>query len=275
MADVKELEERIKKLEEKKSFRELFLQNLFGPLLVALVGGLGALYIQYVANRTQTQLDTTTKQIERMKVAQQMIADLFSDNHERALATEQILTRLLDDEDLEKTIHEQVTHYYGAKVVGAIAAGNFEQASNIVDSVKQIDSPTAKQIVQKAEKEHGAELAKGEKYKAAADLETQGFAALQAGNLADAKKSFAEAAKVAPDYHDVSRISKMVDRASEESDAAKRQALAQEIFEKHSWKVTPEAREELRQQNMVMQSPVQQGPPLRLPERRLPTLEEP
>jgi hypothetical protein len=273
LADVNELEERIKKLEEKKSFRELFVQNLFGPLLVALVGGLGALYIQYVANRTQTQLDTTTKQIERMKVAQEMIADLFSDNHERALATEQILTRLLDDDDLEKTIHEQVTHYYGAKVVGAIAAGNFEQASNIVDSVKQIDSPTAKQIVQKAEKEHGAELAKGEKYKAAADLETQGFAALQAGNLADAKKSFAEAVKVAPEYHDVSRISRMVDRANEETDATRRQALAQEIFEKYSWKVTPEVREELRQQN-IMQSPVQQGPPPRPLERRLPTLEE-
>jgi hypothetical protein len=270
VADLDALETRIKALEAKKSVRELVLQNLFGPLLVALVTGLGALYIQYVANRTQTRLDTTTKQIERMKVAQQMVADLFSDNQQRALATEEILTRVLDDQDLKNAIHELVANYYAAKVVGAIAEGKPEQASTIVDAAKQVDSPTAKLIVEKAQREHGPELARGDKYRIAADAEERGFAALQAGNLAEAKKAFAVAVRAAPEYHNVSDVARLIDKAIEERDAAQRQAMAKGIVERYAFRMAPEAREELRaQQNVATQAPP------RTPAPPLPTLEGP
>ena len=257
MAELSELEQRVEKLEQKKSFRELVVGSLFGPLLVALVTGLGAFYIQYIANRTQAQLDTTTKQIERMKVAQQMVADLFSDNEQRALATEKILTRVLDDDDLEREISGLVAGYYKAKVENAIAAGKPEQASIIVDNAKQVDSDTAKAIVVDAQKTHGAALARGEKRKIAAAAEQQGFAALQAGNLAEAKKAFGAAAAVAPDYHNVGEITRLVDKGLAEPDATKRQEIARAILVKYSFRMEPEAREELReQQSITTQAPL-------------------
>jgi hypothetical protein len=262
VAELSELEQRVEKLEEKKSFRELVVGSLFGPLLVALVTGLGAFYIQYIANRTQAQLDTTTKQIERMKVAQQMVADLFSDNEQRALATEKILTRVLDDDELEQEISRLVAGYYKAKVDNAIAAGKPEQASVIVDSAKQVDSDTAKAIVANAQKTHGAALARGEKRKLAAEAERQGFAALQAGNLVEARKAFGSAAAVAPDYHNVSEIVRLVDKALADPDTAKRRELGRAIFDKYSFRMEPEVREELReQQSMAMQAPVRALPP--------------
>ncbi len=248
MTTEEQLDARIKKLEEKKSFRELLVGSLLGPVLVAMVAGFGGLYVTRIQTATQARLDETTKQIERMKVAQQMVADLFSDNHGRSLATEQILTRVLDDPALVTVIHDLVQQYYEGKVAREIGAGNLQAAYAIVDNARQIDSPTAKAIVKAAELAHPQELEKGKSYQSASVAEAEGFQALTQGDLNQATMAFDRAKKLAPDYHDVSEISGVLHRAGA-GDAATKQAATREIVNKYSWKMPEGVKAQLRQQS--------------------------
>ena len=262
MASAEDLEARIQKLEEKKSVRELVVSNLFGPILVAVVAATGALYVQHLQTRAEAHLDVTAKQIERMRLAQAMVADLFGDNHSRALATEAILTRVLDDAELVKSIRELVASYYEEKLRQQIDAGNLRQASLIVDSAKQVDSPTAQAIVKKAESEHKADIARGRKLTSAALFEAKGFAALEAGNFDEAKKSFTRAAEIAPDYHSVRQISQKLAEAGERPAPKEQQSVTQEIRSKYSLTPPVTSPQETREPaNMMEQRPLRSSVP--------------
>ena len=76
-----------------------FVQYLLSPILVALLG----IYFN-------SRLEATKTDVERMKMAEQLLPNLFGKNHSQALASEKLLSRLVDSQLADEL--NQITEDY-------------------------------------------------------------------------------------------------------------------------------------------------------------------
>jgi hypothetical protein len=258
MADeLEQLSKRVTKLEKTKSLAELIIGSLLSPLLTALIGALALVYVTQVKNASeaaikdqertiQSALDKTTKSIERLELAQKMIPDLFSDNPDRAFATERILEQVVEPQ-LAAEIQAMVEKFFGKKLGDALASGNDQEAAAIVTSADSVGSAAASKVVSSAKQAHPQQLAQVRQYQLASVQEKAGFQALAAGDFGAAHSAFETAHKAYPRYHNVSEISALLAKHGNAPDADARRALTETLIKQYAWGAPPGAIEQLRQ----------------------------
>lgn len=226
--DYRKLEERVTNLEKDKpgSKWRFFFQYLLSPILVVAIG--------IIFN---FQIEKGRKELEQLKIAQSMLATLFSEDKYKTLATKRLMDAVLQSEALKQSIGRIVEDYLSVKFNQSIQNNDIESAKDILDAAKTMGGTVGENIAKKIETDAGSKAVLTQ-YQRAREKELEGFKALIHKDFNIALEKFKEAYSIYKDLHSVSEIYHLLDSNKNNFDDSEvHRKIYKEIIEKYSWKV--------------------------------------
>jgi hypothetical protein len=196
------LESRLSKLES-GSKGEAFMQYLIYPLILALIG----VYFE-------RQIENMKDQTQRMQLAQSMLASMFADNHDEAIASERILAKITD-RDFAAEINKIVEDYYAKKMQADVKNGNIDGAVKIKNALDAVGGSLKDRVTAGVD---ASTLQTVESAKLAAQKESAGYDDLLNGNLAKALEDFDASEKAYPRFHNSYEIARLLRQHRQEFD---------------------------------------------------------
>jgi hypothetical protein len=232
MADIDSLDVRVSKL-EKGSWLTALLQFLIYPVLLALMG-----------NFFSHQIETSKLETQKIQIAQAMVPILFSGNHSQALATEKLLSQVVDPQ-LAAQLNQITEDFYKSDLNSKIKSGDLQGAEKIVSAAQMVNSPISTSIIAAAKQDEAA-YKKIQNVQLAAQKERQGFEALLSGNDDDAVADFRASDAAYPTYHQVFELARLLTSHKKElGDPVGRQAIFKTILDHYSYGMPDDIRSEL------------------------------
>ena len=175
-----------------------FLHSFSSPIAIALVGGIISIVLQ-----------SETSRMDKMKVAEQMLDDVFaSKNYYKQLSLSLMLPQMIDDKNFTDSMKFLINAYIFEEGKQATLAGDEEQYGAISDAAHAfghgtstlVDSLNNNSLTSQAEQ--------------ARQLSRQGMEALQKGDLITAKVKFDNADSSFKGFHSAHEISDLLSNAS-------------------------------------------------------------
>lgn len=200
-----------------------FFQYLLAPIIALGLGFYFNLYLQ-----------EKKSEVQQLELAHSMLPKLFSEETHLALATQKLLNSVLQDEDLKIEIQE------------IIEENLQEKLRNLPSNQREIES---EKIIQAAERVKSPLFEKLTKYESALRSERQGFQYLIDADYEKAIKSFEEAEKTYPTFHQVYDIATLLkNNLNSLDDPNTRRQVTKIIVDEMSWKAPEELLAQLREQ---------------------------
>ncbi|MCP5107594.1 MAG: hypothetical protein GY950_29670 [bacterium] len=234
MEEIKKIEKRLEKL-EKQSFARFFIQYIFSPLLLIIIGAL-----------LNWQLEHKKSEIQKLQLAQEMVSTLFTVDAHRAFITQKLINKVLDKE-LSDEIAQTLEEYYKRKVEKYIEDEDFEAAEKIISAAESIYGELAKELKKVTKTEKAEE--KIDKVKIASAKERKGFEYLLDGKYNEAIKAFDSAEKAYPTFHQVYEIARYLSKLKKEGilgAPGTRKLIFKKIISEYSWKAPKSLLNEMR-----------------------------
>lgn len=200
-----------------------FFQYLLAPILVL---GLGFYF--------NLHLQEKKSEVQQLELVHSMLPKLFSEETYLALATQKLLNSVLQDEDLKSGIQE------------IIKKNLQEKLRNLPSNQRKIES---EKIIQDAERVKSPLFEELSKYENALRSERQGFQYLINADYEKAIKSFEEAEKIYPTFHQVYEIATLLKtNLNSLDDQNTRKRVIKIIVDDMSWKAPEELLTKLREE---------------------------
>lgn len=232
MADTDSLDARVSKL-EKGSRLTALLQFLIYPVILALIG-----------NFFSHQIETSKLETQKIQIAQSMVPILFSGNPFQALATEKLLSQVVDPQ-LSAQLNQITNDFYNSDLQSKIKSGDLQGAAKIVSAAQMVNSGISNNIIAAARQDEVA-YKKIQNVQLAVQKERQGFEALLAGKDDEAVADFRASDEAYPTYHQVFELARLLtSRKKELSDPVGRRAVFKTILDHYSYGMPDDIRSEL------------------------------
>src|SRR4030042_4455173 len=133
--EIKNIQDRLTKLEKSNQHKIRFVtQVIISPILVLIIGFI--LNARLEEKKTSIEEKKTT--IQQFELVQSMLPELFSDDEYIGFATQRIMERVLEDQELKDEISKDVREYYAKKIKDSIAANDPETAQKVVDAAQSV-----------------------------------------------------------------------------------------------------------------------------------------
>jgi len=231
MENLKELEERVTKIEKTNGLR-FYVQTLLAPVLIVLIGTI----INWKIERNKAEN-------QRIELAQKMIPLMFDGKPEQALAAQRLLDKVVEPA-VAKELETIVAGFYNSQTTTALKNGDIKTAQNIMLAANTIGGNVANQIIQKNSKKVTESSNKASE---ASAKEQEGFAMLASGDFVKAQKAFEESNKIYDQYHQTYEIATFLHKNTNAfGDEQKRKALLRTIISDFSAYVSGDILEKLK-----------------------------
>ena len=243
--DIEDIKERLAVLEQSSQSRiRFFLQYLMAPILVVLLGSSMGIIFNYKLEERKTR-------IQEIELTRQMLPDLFSDDEHIGPATQEIIERVLEDQQLKEAIITLAKTYAVKKIKDSIDAGDTDKAQKHFeawyDSAKSSGGDAASGVIEQVEEDKATEE-ELTKFQKALRKEREGFKFLIDGKYDKAIAAFEDANKIYNGFHQVFEIAnELKGRKADLNDTKKRKQVFRKIVEDLSWKAPKDLIEELRE----------------------------
>ncbi len=208
---------------------EIFLQYILSPVILTILG------IQLNA-----QLESQKRDIEKIKIANEIITEAYSGNSEKAFALDRMMRAFLDQEIADSVSHI-ISSYLStqAKTVVSEAQSNPEKLEQLVNTeanARSIGGSAADEVVSSLNKDSRYQDLKS-KYRKASELEKRGLQQLESGQVDSSIKLFEAAEKTYPQIHNAYEISNLLNKNKEQlvANPAMNKAILDTIKTKYSW----------------------------------------
>jgi hypothetical protein len=140
--------------EREQSFMRFFLQYLLGPILVAVIGTVFTWQLERAKSdftKTELELKRIEGQTNKVRVAEDIIQELFSDNPYRAFVAERLM-QLVVDTNMSNAISGIVRNYYGRKYdeitnKPEITAKDIARLDTILTAAQDVGSVAARSLL--------------------------------------------------------------------------------------------------------------------------------
>ena len=86
-------------------------------------------------------------EVRRLEASQKFLDELFSGTVERAMLSEKLMSRLIDDDELEREISDTVARFYRAEIENSLRDKDFTKIAEIQTAAERIGSPAGRQIL--------------------------------------------------------------------------------------------------------------------------------
>ncbi|MFZ5449551.1 MAG: SPOR domain-containing protein [Thermodesulfobacteriota bacterium] len=150
MTELQDLEMRIQKVEKsKESPARFFLQYLLSPLLLVIIGGL----LNFQLEKAKQEFHKIELELKRIETTQKFMTELFSDNPQRALIAEKLISVIVDKK-LANEIIDIVEKFYSQKLAESLAnPKDLQKAEEIKAAAETLQTQAGKKILDKLKAE--------------------------------------------------------------------------------------------------------------------------
>ena len=240
--NMKDIHKRLTKLEKSHQHKIRFvIQVILSPILVVVIGFI----LNSRLEEEKTRIEAKKTKIQQFELAQDMLPHLFSEDEYIGFATQRLMERVLEDQELKDEIAKVVREYYAKKIKDSIAVNDPETAQKVVDAAQSVGGGAAQKVIEQVEQDQTTkqELSK---YQKAVQKEREGFNNLIAGDYPEAIAAFEAAEEAYNGFHQVYEIARVL-RSADLDNPEERNRVFRKIIEEYSWKAPEDALNKLEE----------------------------
>lgn len=124
------------------------IQKIVTYLILPAVMAIISYYFSMQIENAKQEFKQVELDVKRIEASHKFISEIFSGNLQRALLSEKLLIKILDDEVLSTEISETVHNFYLAELTTKLNNNGTKDYAKILNDMKKIESPSAKKILE-------------------------------------------------------------------------------------------------------------------------------